>query len=139
MVVLPDINKPAIINVGSEPISIDDIIIVIDFSDSESYENLLSTIRENKTYEYIILDGNFKGNFSDISLKKPSDECKKALPISKIEDNLYSVTFKVDSSDCSNFKWWYILLICLGVVIVIVGVIAIVYYINYNRKFNNTK
>src|SRR5690606_13559539 len=74
----------------------------------------------------------FKGNFSSIDIIKPSDSkyCEIIVPHEKTNSDktLYKVTFSIDKSNCSKFKWWMILLIVVGILLVITLVFIISVY-----------
>lgn len=135
-VIIPNLDGPAIINIGKKPINIENIDIVLDFGDDDKYEKLLSTIKNNASFEYIIIDGEYIGGFSNISLLAPSKFCEKIDIIEKKdnENNIYSIAFNIDSSSCSKLKWWGILLICIGILVILSIIFIIVLLTNKSLR-----
>lgn len=92
----------------------------------------MEIINSNKSFELILIDGKFEGDFSSIDILSPSSPeiCEVIIPELKknLEKSLYSSTFKIDKSNCSKFKWWIALLITFGILIVIAGILLVIVY-----------
>lgn len=113
--------KPVIINKGDEPIIIEGGSILLEFDDIDEYIDLLELIKSNNRYEYIIIDGKYQGSFDHIELKKPSDSeklCEEIKASFNEEKDKYILILSVEST-CSKLKWWIILLIVIGILIVL--------------------
>lgn len=44
------------------------------------------------------------------------------------DNTLYSLTFSIDNSNCSKLKWWMILLIVVGILLILATAFAISIY-----------
>lgn len=63
VLVIKNISRFAIANIGDEPLNLDEIEMVFDFNDAEEYNKFLSMIINNQSFEYIITHGKFNGDF----------------------------------------------------------------------------
>lgn len=126
-IISPIFDSGVIINDGNEPIIIDGGKIIVEFNNEDEYVKFIEQIKNNKSYEFIIIKGKYDGSFNDFIVQLSSNvtKCERVKPTIKENENQLSYSFTIDKSECSTLKWWMILLIVLGVVIVL-SVIAVI-------------
>lgn len=130
--------KMAIINDNDEPVNIEGGIIIFEIEDEEDYEFISEQTKKNGSYEYIIIKGKYDGSFDDLKLQLSSEveeKCEKIEGEFKEEDSKMSIVFSINYSDCNSFKWWYILLICLGCIMLLAAIFAIL--VIKNKELRN--
>ncbi len=121
IIVTPDNNNGIIINNGEHPIVIEGGDIVIDFNNEEDYQKFIEQIKNNKSYEFIVIKGKYNGTFDDLKIQLSSNitSCERLKPHIKEDENQLSYTFTIDKSGCSTLKWWMILLIVIGALLIL--------------------
>lgn len=88
----------------------------------------------NQSYELVLIDGKYEGNFDRIDIENEDDNkrCERLMPNNDKNDQLtiYKITFSIDKSSCNKFSWWKILLIIIGSFIFIIAILIMILYIN---------
>lgn len=107
--------------------------IYIDVTDDESFNDFIGLF-ENDEYDLKIIQGKYDGRFDGINVEisKEVTDCKKidSSLIYKENESVHAL-FKLNKSQC-GLKWWVILLICEGILIVI---IIFVLFVIFNKTF----
>lgn len=126
-------NNNTIIIKDDGTINIDGGIVIIPVRTDEELHYLFQKIEKDGSYKYTIIKGKYNGSFDDVILEMSSDlennRCETIETNFQEDYNELSIIFSFDKSKC-GIKWWVILLICLGILVVLVTIFIILITVN---------